>query len=272
MDMNIEKILNRLERRFGGFAIPHVTIGLIMLQVVVYVLTFARPEIQQGLYLVPALVMQGQAWRLITFLAVPPVTNPVFAFFFWYFFFLMGNALESFWGTFRYNLYLLLGYLATVAVSFAVPQAASSNGFLQASVFLAFAFLNPEFQIFLFFILPIRIKWLALVTWLYYGWILITGPWISKFLVLASIFNYLIFFATDIRDRIKTGRRSMAFQASRFAGSRAPDEPFHRCVICGITDRTHPDMDFRYCVECAGGSCYCTEHIRNHQHIVAQAQ
>jgi hypothetical protein len=270
--MYIEKILNRLERRFGRYAVPQVTLGLIMLQVVVYVLTFARPEIQAGLYLIPDLVMAGQVWRLITFLAVPPVTNPVFAFFFWYFFFLMGNALDSFWGTFRYNIYLLIGYLATVAVSFSVPNAPSSNAFLQASVFLAFAFLNPDFLIYLFFIIPIRIKWLALFTWIMYGFILITGPWISKFLVIASIFNYLVFFGADIRDRIKTGRRQMAFQANRFAGSRTADEPFHRCVVCGITDKTHPDMDFRYCLECAAGSGYCTEHIFNHPHVIPQPQ
>ena len=260
------KILDQLERKYGRYGVPNVTVGLIFLQVAAYVLSISRLEILQGLYLIPRLVLEGQIWRLFTFLAVPPITNPIFAFFFWYLFYLMGTALENHWGTFRYNIYLVIGYIATVAVSFLVPDSLSTNLFLQGSVFLAFAFLYPDFVMYLFFILPVKIKWLALLTWIGYFFTLVFGSWSSRLLVLASICNFLLFFASDIRERIKTGKRHMEFQAKGTA-QHSKKEPFHRCVVCGITDITNPDMDFRYCPECKDTPGYCSEHLPNHQHI-----
>lgn len=260
-------ILNKLERRFGNLGIPNLTVVLIVPQVALYVLSIGRPEILNGLYLIPALVLEGQWWRLITFLVIPPFTNPIFAFFFWYMFFLMGGALEGYWGSFRYNIYLLIGYLATLAVTFLTPGATASNGFLQGSVFLAFAFLYPDFQLLIFFIIPVKIKWIAGLTWIYYIYIVVFGNWPSRLLVLASVCNFLIFFYTDIVHRIKTGQRHMAGQATRFGASNKGDQPFHRCTVCGITDQTHPDMDFRYCQECSGTLGYCSDHLANHQHL-----
>lgn len=265
-------LLDKLERKFGRYEIPNVTLAFIFVQVPVYIFSRARPDLLNWLYLVPALVVQGQWWRLLSFLAVPPVTNPIFAFFFWYMFYLMGTALEGYWGAFRYNVFLLLGYMATVFVSFLVPEAAASNAFLQGSVFLAFAYLYPDFQIYVMFILPVKIKYLAILTAIFYFWTVATGPLIEKLLVFASIFNFLVFFGSDLVYRVKTGRRRMVFQAKQFSGSDEK-KPFHTCTVCGITDLTHPDMDFRYCPECAGSAGYCADHIRNHEHLVeAQAK
>ena len=261
------QLLNKLERQFGKYAVPNVTLILIAAQVVVYVMTFTRRELLNGMYLVPNLVLQGQVWRLISFLLVPPVNHPIFAFFFWYLFYLMGNSLENYWGAFRYNVYLLIGYVATVAASFLLPSAVSSNAFLQASVFLAFAFLNPDFLLYIFFILPVKIKWLALITWITYGYILLFGSWISRYLILASILNYLFFFGSDIRERLRTGRRHMSSQAKGFGRQELKQQAFHRCAVCGITDLTHPDMEFRYCMECAGSPGYCKEHLQSHEHV-----
>lgn len=263
-------LLDKLERKYGRYEIPNLTLGFIFLQVPVFVISYSRPEILQALYLVPALVLQGEWWRVLSFLAVPPITNPIFAFFFWYMFYLMGSALEGHWGAFRYNIFLLIGYFATVAVSFLVPNSPSSNAFLQGSVFLAFAFLFPDFQLFLFFIIPVKIKYLALLTWIGYFLTLVFGSWLSRLLVLASICNFLFFFGNDILYRIRSGKRSMAFQAKQFAG-RNENQPFHTCTICSITDLSHPDMDFRYCPECAGSACYCADHIRGHEHLKAEA-
>lgn len=260
-------ILDKLERRFGSLGIPNLTIIFIAPQVVLYVLSLGRQGFLDGLYLVPAAVLQGQWWRLITFLVIPPFTNPIFAFFFWYMFFLMGNALEGHWGAFRYNIYLLIGYLATLAVTFLTPFAQASNGFLQGSVFLAFAFLYPDFQMLIFFIIPVKIKWIAAITWIYYIYVVVFGDWSPRLLVLASVCNFLVFFFSDIVYRVKTGQRHMAGQASRFAARNKADQPFHRCTVCGITDHTHPDMDFRYCQECHGTLGYCSDHLANHQHV-----
>jgi len=259
-------LLNRLERHLGPYAVANLTLFLIACQVVVYLAAQAKPELVEHIALIPEKVLAGEVWRLVSFLAMPPFTNVFFAFFFWYLFYLMGTALEHFWGTFRYNVFLVLGYVATVAVSFAVPDQPASNAFMQGSVFLAFAFLNPDFELYLFFILPVKIKWFALVTWIGYGLLVLFGDGLTRLLVLASVCNFLVFFAKDILVRIQTGRRRMAIQAARMA--EKPKPFFHRCVVCGITDRSHPRMDFRYCSKCSGSCAYCSEHLANHDHVL----
>ncbi len=182
-----QRWLDRLERRFGRFAVPNVTGVLILGQVLLYFISQNRPEILANAILVPKLVLKPdlEVWRLVTFLFVPPQTNLIFAFFFWYLFYIMGTALEQYWGTFRYNVFLLVGFVATIAVSFLTAEtrvAESSNLFVQGSVFLAFAHVYPDFVLNLFFVLPIKIKWLALVAWIGYGYGFVTslarGEWI----------------------------------------------------------------------------------------------
>ena len=184
--------------------------------------------------------------------------------FFWYLFYLMGTALENTWGTFRYNVYLLVGWVATVAVSFLQPDAAASIGFLQGSVFLAFAYLYPDFQLLLFFILPVKVKWLALLQWIGYFYLLLVGDGMTQLLVLASVCNFVLFFWHDIFLRMKAGRRRMAHQAEQI---RQANTPRHTCVVCGVTNLSDPKMSFRYCSKCAGSPCYCAEHIHAHQHV-----
>jgi len=258
--------LDRLERRFGRWAIPNLTKTIVLGQVLVYVLIQLRPEIQQQTMLVPALVLQGQVWRLVTLVFDPPTSNLFFAVLFWYFFYFMGTALESLWGAFRLNVYLAVGYLATAAVAFVTPALPTGNGFLYSSVFLAFATLFPDFQIYLFFVLPIRARWMAVVMWIGYAWAFLAGAWPAQLTVLASVSNYFLFYHREIWEQIKTGRRRMAAQTR----SRPQERPaFHQCRICGITDQSHPDMDFRYCSRCEGACCYCPEHLQNHEHVRA---
>ncbi len=266
-------LLSKLERPLGRFAVPHLTLGLIICQVVAFTYLFANvppgvdDELTPRLRLIPAKVIEGEFWRLFTFVAVPPVMSPVFVLFAWYVFYLMGTVLEQYWGTFRYNVFLLVGYVATVGVSFLTPDLPASAAFWQGSVFLAFAFLYPDFEMYLFFILPVKIKWLALLTWIGYAFVLLFQPWHSRFIVLASVSNFLLFFGKDIVQRMSSGRLRMASQAARFATEGRRPEFYHRCTLCGITDRSHPRMDFRYCSKCAGDACYCADHLRNHDHL-----
>jgi hypothetical protein len=258
-------LIDRLEKKLGRYAVPNVTVFLIAGQSLFYVL-FLMGRLDPNLIQLSAGgLLQGEWWRLVTFPFDPPVQNLLFAFFAWYLFYLMGSALEEHWGAFRYNLFLLVGYLLTVAVSFLVPAYPVSNAFLGGSVFLAFAFLFPDFQLLLFFVLPVRIKWLALLTWLGYGYLLLAGGWPSRLLVLASIGNFLLFFARDILVNLKYGRKKVAKKVSRMADGF--DKPFHRCTVCGITDKTHPEMEFRYCPQCDGQYGYCRDHIFSHEHV-----
>ncbi len=264
----VNRMLNALEKRIGHWAVPNVTLGLIIGQVVIYILAQDNPAILENAVLVPRLVLEGQVWRLMTFLFVPPMMHVLFAFFFWYLFYLMGTALEQQWGSFRYNLYLLLGTLATVGVSFLVPDVASSNGYLQGTVFLGFAYLFPTFVLHLFLIFPVQIRWLALLTWILYGYQFITGDWLTRLLVFASVSNFLLFFGSDIWQRIYHGHRRMTWQAKT---ARDRKQPRHQCMVCGVTDISHPKLAFRYCSECAGQCGYCPEHLDNHEHVTEPA-
>ncbi len=258
------KILDKLQRRFGRFAVPHVTEGLIACQVLTYFFCQSNPAFLANIALVPRRVLEGEAWRLVTFVGQPPPMILVFTLFFWYLFYLMGTALESTWGTFRYNVYLLVGWLATVSVSFLQPDAPASVGFLQGSVFLAFAYLYPDFQLLLFFILPVKVKWLALLLWIRYLYLMIGGDVMTQLLVTASVCNFALFFWHDIVLRMKAGRRRMAQQAENI---RQANTPRHTCIVCGVTNLGDPKMSFRYCSKCAGAPCYCEEHIHTHQHV-----
>jgi hypothetical protein len=256
------RFLDRLERKFGRYAVPNATVFLIAGQTIFYVFLLSG-KVDRGLAILTAdLLREGELWRLVTFLFNPPLTSPIFAFFAWYLFYFMGTALEEHWGNFRYNAYLLTGFLTTVAVSFLVPAYPVSNAYIGASVFLAFAFLYPDFVLRLFFILPVRIKWLALLTWAGFGYTLLVGQWHTRLMVLASLCTFLLFFGRDLR-RTRGARRAWRPPVS----SRGVTEPFHRCTVCGITDQSHPAVDFRYCPQCDGQYGYCQEHIFNHRHI-----
>ncbi len=263
---------NRLERFFGRFAISNLALYLIGGQVAFFGFSLLGQFDLGRIILVPADVLAGEYWRLVSFVFVPPVsgslslTGALFLAISWYFFYMISQALENYWGAFRFNLFFLVGWALTVAVAFLTPQMRTSYEFFAVSVFLAFALLNPDFEIYLFFILPVKIKWIALVMWIGYAFIFVTGSWNIRLAVLASTGNFLLFFAGEIVQRIKTGRRHMQQQVRRTAMREADDEPRHRCVVCGKTDQTDPQMDFRYCSQCAGEECYCSEHIRNHVH------
>jgi hypothetical protein len=263
------RIIDRLEKWLEPYAIANITNVLVIGQMAAYVAVQNRPDVEAKLWYIPALVLQGEVWRLFTFLFTPPLQNPICAFFFWYLFFLMGTSLEALWGAARYNLYLLIGILASIGASFVHPNFPVSNAFLESTVFLAFAFLNPDFELYIFFLLPVKVWWLAAITWLTYGFMFLQGDWGTRALVCGSVANFLFFFAPDIVQRLKTGRRHMAWQAHTF--SQQQKKPYyHKCVVCGITDTTHPKMDFRYCSQCEGAHGYCQDHLRSHEHVKAQ--
>ena len=215
-------LLDKLEKRCRRFALPHVTVGLVVGQVFVFAVTKAKPSAALDLVLVTEAVATGEFWRLVTFLFVPPCSSPICAFFAWYLFFLMGTALENRWGTFRYNVYLLIAWAATVAVAFAIPAAPFTSAFIGGSVFLAFAFLYPELELYILFLLPVKVRWLALITWIGYVYVLIVGPWTMRLLVAASVANFLLFFGGAVFRRMRYGARRMAKSADRFGREGGP--------------------------------------------------
>jgi len=257
-------LLDKAEKKLRRFALRNVTIYLIAGQVFVFVLSYVRPEKVVDLALIAAEVQRGEVWRLVTFLFMPPLTNPIFAFFAWYLFLLMGTALERQWGAFRYNVFLLIGWGATVAVSFLTPYMPMTNLFILGSVFLAFAHLYPDFQILLLFFIPVKIKYLAWATWLGYLYAIGEGSWADRAAILASVANFVLFFGKDIFLRLIARQRRVG---ARMKFRKAEDEPRHRCAVCGITPEKDRSAEFRYCGECEPTTCYCLEHIFNHEHV-----
>ena len=262
-------LLEKLERKLRPYAFTNLTLYIILGQGLFFLLMVLDYVTFEHIALVPSLVMEGQFWRIVTFLFVPPSISPLLLILSWYVFFLMGTALEHNWGTARYNLFLLIGYTVTIVVSFAFPNVYVSNVYLLGSVFLAFAFLNPNFELYLFFVLPVKIKWLALLSIAIYSYEFIVWDWSVRLAILASACNLLLFFGPAALADIKRRKRRLKMEVQQKVQE---SQPFHECVVCGITDKSHPHMDFRYS---EGDLCYCThctEHIDNHEHVVVQKE
>lgn len=259
-------LLDKLESKFGRFYIPNLTKLLVFGQSVFFILSMLGVINLGDVVFVPALALQGQIWRLLAFPFMPPLTDPLFFIFAMLLLYQMGTALEGTWGEFKFNLFILIGYVLTVAAAFLSPFSLATNAFIGGSIFLAFAFLYPDFELLLFFILPVKVKWLALLMWIGYALGMVSGPWSVRLGILASLGNYLIFFGPELAWRLKRGGMRTASQA-RSSARRRGEEPMHRCVQCGRTDQTNPEMLFRYCTTCAGSPAYCEEHFKDHEHI-----
>lgn len=277
------RMFRRLEQALGRFAIPQLTIVLIACQVVAFVMMMVRADnsVVGLLTLIPSRVLEGEVWRLITFVALPPpvgrdVFAIIWAFFFWYMFYLMGNTLEHNWGVFRYNAYLLIWYVATVGAAFLTPEMPTANVFLFTSIFLAFAFLFPNFELRLFLILPVKIKWLAWLAGIGLGLAALSSLLVMQFSVALTIFasftNYFIFFGKEMFEKGLLKRRRVARGVNELQTARHRKPYHHRCTVCGKTDASDPHEDFRYCSQCAGQHAYCSEHLRNHEHVPDEAE
>lgn len=261
--------LDKLERAIGRFAIPNLALYIVIGQVFVMLAAMLQRLDLGALVFVPRLVESGQWWRAITFLFVAPIPQGLgllFLVFGWYLFYLMGSALESFWGAFRFNAYLFISFALTVALAFITPRSAVSNVFILGSVFLAFAYLNPDFELIVFFILPVKVKWLALLTWAFNLYQFVRGDLADRLQIGSSVVAFLVFFGGDMMRTLQNRQRTSARRAQREVEKA---QPRHVCFVCGKNDITHPQLDFRYCSKCAGDQCYCPDHIQNHAHVVA---
>ncbi|MFZ5967895.1 MAG: rhomboid family intramembrane serine protease [Bacillota bacterium] len=259
--------LDKLERKYGHLAIRELMKYIVMFNGLTFAFMYfdTTGSIFRMLILDPALVMKGQIWRLITFVFIPPEASLLWIVFVLYFYYMVGSALEHEWGSFRFNIYYLLGMLGTIIGAF-VAGGGTTGFYLNLSLFLAFARLYPDFQLLLFFILPVKVKYLAWLNWAFIGYTVITQPVIFKVAAIVSIINYFVFFGRDIFHGAKSNRR--AYQNKRKFHAKIPkDHTIHRCTVCGITEKDDPKMEFRYCSKCDGDYEYCMDHLKDHAHI-----
>ncbi|WP_298140083.1 hypothetical protein [Acidiferrobacter sp.] len=262
------RIFSRLERRFGRYAVANLMAYIIGVQGLVFLMarTPQGPHILANLRFDPALIARGEVWRLVSFVAIPPSFS-IWAFFILYLYYIFGARLEEEWGDFRFNVYYLSGVVLSVIGAFLAGASATAT-YLNLSLFLAFATIDPEFSILLFFVIPVKVKYLAWLAWLAVAFAVLFEPLPIKVMVGVSLLNYFVFFGEDIRRRVRAGiafgpRRSR-FRASMHAGTGTP---IHRCTVCGATEHDDPKLEFRYCSKCAGHHEYCLTHLGSHDHI-----
>ena len=271
-----------------GKGIPNLMLYIALGNLLVYFLSMIDPSatVSRVLMFSRTRILQGEIWRLVTYIFTYPVNSilgPIGAILILFCLWQMGSILESGWGSFRFNLYLLTGLLITDLFGMIFGWQCSAE-FLYMSVFLAVATLAPDTRVLLFYIIPVKMKWIA---WLYFGVTLLNviqgllfSFWNLLWLMpIVPLLNYLFFFGKDVRNvlpeflkRKKTTFKS-AYQKpnpnwTSSYQSKTGQRPYrHKCTVCGRTDTDYPNLEFRYCSKCSGYYCYCIDHINNHAHI-----
>ncbi len=213
--MNKERFLDRIQRKLGRFAISNLMLYIVGGMAVVFVMdTFIFPSLDFNLTAAIMFdrnaVFSGQVWRLITFVLIPPDASIIFIFFSLYFYWLIGTALETQWGSFKFNAFYLCGAICTVLVGLITGYA--TNYYLNMSLFLAFAILYPNFEILLFFVLPVKIKYIAIIDAILLGVSFAFSSWMGKITLLIAIGNLILFFWKDFFYMIKDWKRRRDFK------------------------------------------------------------
>jgi membrane associated rhomboid family serine protease len=263
----MDRLLARLERTFlARLAIERLTMFIVGGMAITYVLCQVRPEFETQLYLIPQLV-PVQPWRLVTFLFLPPSRSMIWVLISLYFTWLVGMSLEQEWGALKFNVYYLLGAIGTAAAGF-ITGTGQTNVYLNLSLFFAFATIFPEYEIRLFFVLPVKVKWLALLSGAYTVFQFVQSGTSTRVAIAVVFANYLLFFAGHLVALAK-GRRMLVRQAARRAEQRPRaterEEDARVCAICGKTQDDGADIRVCSCEKCGGvPRQLCLEHARNH--------
>jgi membrane associated rhomboid family serine protease len=292
--------LGNLNRRFERFCfknrdkgIPNLMLYIVLGNAIVSIMSL----INGGSFLYyllcfdKELILQGQVWRLITYVFTQTGSSLIDLLFL-YFFYMLGRHVENSMGTFKFNLYYFSGIILmnVYAMIFAEPYAAALYRqmayYLHLSLILTFATLYPDTHFMIFFIIPIKAWVIALI------YLLLTGIEIfnlsypvmffpHNLFPLVALGNYLLFMGADLKNllpvswRMKRGKKqpqkktgTIPFRPTEESKKKADYENYtHRCTVCGRTDVSNPELEFRYCSRCKGYYCYCQDHISNHEHI-----
>ena len=283
------KFIDKLERKFGRFGIPNLTIYMIVCYVIGYALMIVNPGILNWLSLEPAYILRGQVWRLVTWVLYPPSTSGVlwFAIAVLFFYYPIGTSLERTIGTFKYTLYILSGVIFTILGAFILYFLLGGNVlvgnvfstyYISLSTFLAYAMCYPDMQVLLMFIIPVKMTWMAIfyVVIVVYEMIqyIMAGAWYLVIPIVASLLNFIIFyFGTKDFSRYNPKevhrrnefRRAMEPQGRMKSGSGSVTK--HKCAICGRTELDDPNLEFRFCSRCNGNYEYCQDHLFTHTHV-----
>ena len=273
--------LNKLERKFGRYAIHNLTLYLIGGYIIGFGVYMFVPNLLNLLTLEPAYILHGQIWRIISWVLIPPSGNIFTTVIMMLFYYSLGTALERTWGAFRYNVYIFSGILFTVIGAFLLYLIVGvdavgygvffSTYYINMSIFLAFAVSYPDMEVLLYFILPIKMKWMALVYAALTIYDLVRGNLFTRIAIIASLLNFLVFFLSsrNVKPYMpKEQMRKRKFKQEQerphmtYAGGAR-----HRCAVCGRTELDDPNLEFRFCSKCNGNYEYCQDHLFTHEHV-----
>jgi hypothetical protein len=190
----------------GWLGVPGLALLLVTLQGLGFLLVMMDPVWQFRLALDPQSVAHGEYWRLITFLALPLSTSPIWVIFTLWFLYFIVNTIEAEWGEFRTTFYVLISVLLMIGFSFAFDYPIMQIAGFESTLFLAAAALFPETEILLFFF-PVKMKWMAAFTGAMVIWHVATGSWLDRLYLLALYGNYVLFFGPAYLSRVKQAYR-----------------------------------------------------------------
>ena len=283
----IEKRIDKFCRDHPRFGIPNLMMYIAVANLAIYLLdTLSLGDSLSSILTFDRYsILHGQIWRLLTFVLLPQSGDFLFfrgsGIFFVvisaYFYYWIGSLLEREWGTTRFSVFYLGGVILNIVYGLITGYA--SMHYVNLSMFFAFAVLFPDMQVLLFYILPIKVKWLAWIDAALFTWDVLSSLLalniVGALLPLVAILNFLIFFWSDFKEALGYRKRRYQHRHSqqtinfkKTAGKAYQEKGYiHKCAVCGKTDTDFPDMVFRYCSKCNGYYCYCEEHINNHEHI-----
>ncbi len=245
---------DKLERLARPITVPGLIRYVALFSSAAFIVGLAFPNTRELLPLVPAAVLSGEVWRLLTFAFIPSSFS-LFWIFALMFLFYIGDALEEGMGATRLTVFYLLGWVASVAASF-IFGSVGTPLYLNLSLLLAFATLFPNMQISLYLIFPVKVKWLALFALA--GSLAVAGFSGNLPTFFLCLGNYFLFFGLDMIRNFKTNRE-IAQRRHEFREKTKPETSFlHQCKICGRTEQSDPELEFRVA---ADGEDYCAEHL-----------
>jgi membrane associated rhomboid family serine protease len=260
----MERLLARLERRLGAYAIPHLTVVIVAGMAVAFVLCRARPASLATFALDLDAVGRGEVWRLITYLFLPRTLDPMWIVFSLMFFWFILSSLESHWGSFRFNLFYLLGCAGTTLAAWLTGQA-ETNWWINCSLILAFGTVFPDTTVYII-ILPIRAKWYAIFTAAYMGYSLIEGANPTRAAIVASLAGYAVLCGPAVLALLRQ-RNLIARQTARRVELGPTPVGVQRgrtCAMCGASEEDGADIRVCTCQKCGKPTCLCLNHARNH--------
>lgn len=283
---NLRKQFNILCYKNRDKGIPNLMLYIVLGSAVVYLMSnmTGNAFLYNLLCFDRTAILHGQVWRLITYPLTYSAGSVLLTAISLFCYYTLGRAMESVWGTLKFNLFYMTG-VVMMDIYCLIFGGRASVTYLNLSLFLGYATMYPDARFLLFFVIPVKAWIFALFDLSLVVLDFLTLPFPANLFPIISLANYFLFFGPDVLNVIPRSWRIKAGRKLKGKKNAAPKQqpkviPFtavpkhqekqnytHRCTICGRTDVSNPELEFRYCSRCAGYYCYCEEHIGNHTHI-----